>query len=157
MEKFKYFLINEEKSYLGSKVADVLTPFQELQDDMQNMGARHLMRVADDLVNQIRKILHGHWKQDQQHHLKELQKIAVAVKKTIEERGDLKQIIPSATQALQKLSGKLGVKVNNLQAPEMNMGTPISQDDFEQTGNGPAQNGPDMQNAQPQQMLPTGQ
>jgi hypothetical protein len=139
MDKFKVFLLNEEKSYLGRKVAGVLTPMQELQDDMQNMGARHLIRTAEKLVNDIRKILHGHWEQQQQQHLKELQKIGVAIQKTIDEKGDLREIIPSATQSLQTLSGKLGVKVNNLQGPEMQAGEPVSQDDFEETGDGPAQ------------------
>jgi len=139
MDKFKVFLFNEEKSYLGRKVAGVLTPMQELQDDMQNMGARHLIRTAEKLVNDIRKILHGHWEQQQQKHLKELQKIGVAIQKTIDEKGDLREIIPSATQSLQTLSGKLGVKVNNLQGPEMQAGEPVSQDDFEETGDGPAQ------------------
>ena len=119
MDKFKFFLLNEEKSYLGRKVANVLTPMQELQDDMENMGARHLVRVAEKLVNEIRKILHGHWEQQQQQYLKDLQKIAVAIQKTIEEKGDLREIIPAATQAMQTLSGKLGVKVNNLEAPEL--------------------------------------
>ena len=139
MDNFKVFLLNEEKSYLGRKVAGVLTPMQELQDDMQNMGARHLIRTAEKLVNDIRKILHGHWQQQQQQHLKELQKIGVAIQKTIDEKGDLREIIPSATQSLQTLSGKLGVKVNNLQGPETQAGEPVSQNDFEETGDGPAQ------------------
>lgn len=139
MKNFKSFLINEEKSFLGRKVANVLTPMQELQDDMQNMGARHLTRVAENLVNEIRKILHGHWEQEQQKYLKELQKIAVAIQKTIEDKGDLKEIIPSAIQSMQTLSGKLGVKINNLKGPEFEAGDPVSQNDFEETGDGPKQ------------------
>lgn len=139
MDKFKCFLLNEEKSHLGRKVANVLTPMQELQDDMQNMGARHLVRMAEKLVNEIRKILHGHWEQQQQKYLKELQRVAVAIQKTIEDKGDLREIMPSAIQALQTLSGKLGVKVNNLQAPELEAGVPVSQNDFEETGDGPQQ------------------
>ena len=139
MKNFKSFLINEEKSFLGRKVANVLTPMQELQDDMQNMGARHLTRVAENLVNEIRKILHGHWEQEQQKYLKELQKIAVAIQKTIEDKGDLKEIIPSAIQSMQTLSGKLGVKINNLKGPEFEAGDPVSQNDFEETGDGQKQ------------------
>ena len=139
MKNFKSFLINEEKSFLGRKVANVLTPMQELQDDMQNMGARHLTRVAENLVNEIRKILHVHWEQEQQKYLKELQKIAVAIQKTIEDKGDLKEIIPSAIQSMQTLSGKLGVKINNLKGPEFEAGDPVSQNDFEETGDGPKQ------------------
>jgi len=151
MNKFKVFLLNEQKNYLGRKVASVLTPMQELQDDMQNMGARHLIRIAEKLVNDIRKILHGHWDQQQQHFLKELQKIGVAIQKTIEDKGDLREIIPAATQALQTLSGKLGVKINNLQGPEVQGGEPVSQGDFEETGNGPAPQQPQGM-TQPQQM-----
>jgi hypothetical protein len=154
MDKFKGFLINEEKNYLGRKVAGVLTPMQELQDDMQNMGARHLIRVAEKLVNDIRIILHGHWEQQQQKYLKELQRVAVAIQKTIEDKGDLRDIIPSATQALQTLSGKLGVRVNNLQGPEMQAGQPISPDDFEETGTGPAQPQQPPQSGGPQGMPP---
>ena len=156
MKNFKSFLINEEKSYLGRKVAGVLTPMQELQDDMQNMGARHLTRVAENIVNEIRKILHGHWKQEQQKYLKDLQKIAVAIQKAIEDKGDLKEIIPSAIQSMQTLSGKLGVKINNLKGPEFEAGNPVSQNDFEETGDGPNQNAQQLQNAQqpnmPQQL-----
>jgi hypothetical protein len=148
MDKFKTFLLNEQRNYLGRKVAGVLTPMQELQDDMQNMGARHLIRMAEKIVNEIRKILHSHWETHQQKHLKELQRVAVALQKSIDEKGDLREIIPSATQSLQTLSGKLGVKVNNLQGPEMQAGEPISQDDFEQTGDGPAQ----PQEAMPQEV-----
>lgn len=136
MEKFKGFLLNEEKNYLGRKVASVLTPMQELETDMENMGARHLIRAAEKLVNEIRKILHGHWEQEQQKYLKELQRVAVAIQRTIEEKGDLREIIPAATQAMQTLSGKLGVKINNLQAPEFQTGEPVSQNDFEETGDG---------------------
>ncbi len=149
MARFKGYLINEDKKYLGKKVAGVLTPMQELQDDMQNMGARHLIRVAEKLVNEIRKILHGHWEQQQQQYLKDLQRIGVAIQRTIEDKGDLRDIIPAATQALQTLSGKLGVKVNDLEGPEMQAGEPVSQDDFEETGDGPAQ--PQSGMPQPQQ------
>lgn len=147
MDRFRLFLLNEQKSYLGRRIANVLTPMQELQDDMQNMGARHLTRVAEKLVNEIRKILHSHWEQKHQTHLKELQRVAVAIQKTIEDRGDLREMIPTAAQALQDLSGKLGVKVNNLQSPEMDAGEPVSQNDFEETGEGPAN---------PQQGMPAG-
>ena len=133
MGKFEIFLFNEGQNYLGRRIANVLTPIQELQDDMQNMGSRHLIRNAENIVNEIRKILHGSWEHQHLPHLRELQKIAVAIQKTIEDKGDLKEIIPAATQALQTLSGKLGVKVNNLKAPEENAGEPVSDADFQET------------------------
>ena len=136
---FKKFLLNEEKNYLGHRVGDVLTAAQELEQDMENLGSRHLNRLADNVVNQIRKILHGHWGSKSEKHLQKLQRIGVAIKKTIEDKGDLKQILPTAVQELQNISGQLGVKVNNLQAPPEQMGgEDVSQSDFQLTGNGPA-------------------
>lgn len=131
--KFKNYLLNEEKSYLGHRVGDVLSAMQDVQNDLPNFGSRHLTKIAEDLVNQIRKILHGHWTGKNAVHLKELQKIAVAIKKTIEEKGDLKEILPAATASMQQLSGKLGVKINNLDAPDTTPGQNASPQDFQQT------------------------
>jgi hypothetical protein len=112
---------------------------QDLQNDMENLGSRHLTRLAEEIVNQIRKIIHSQWSPKNQKHLEELQKIGVGILKTIEDKGDLKEILPAATQALQNLSGALGAKVNDLQAPEQEQGEDITQDDFELTGDGPNQ------------------
>lgn len=150
---FKIFILNEESRYLGNKVGDVLTAAQEIEQDIENLGSRHLNRLADNIVNQIRKILHSNWSNKSEKHLQKLQRVAVAIKKTIEEKGDLKQILPAAVQELQNISGKLGVKVNNLQAPPEELGgEDVSQSDFELTGDGlsdqPQQQG---QLQQPQQ------
>lgn len=135
MERFSYFLINEERSYLGHRVGDVLTSLQDLESDMENLGSRHLSRLAESIVNQIRKILHSRWSPKHTNQLKELQKIGVAIQKTIDDKGDLKQILPAAAHSLQQLSGKLGVKVNDLDAPEeMDSGEDISPNDFQATG-----------------------
>lgn len=139
MDKFKLFLLNEERSYLGHRVGDVLTALQDIEQDMPNLGSRHLTKLAEDMVNQIRKILHGSWSPKYHRHLKELQKVAVALKKTIEEKGDLKEILPAASAAIQQLSGKLGVKVNNLDAPDELPGQNITQQDFQMTGPDPSQ------------------
>lgn len=137
MDRFKYFLINEGRSYLGQKVSSVLTSLQDLTNDMENLGSRHVVRLSEEIVNQIRKILHSQWEVRYTKHLKELQKIAVAIQKTIEEKGDLDEILPSAVQSLQNLSGELGVKINNLQAPpEREGGQDVTQSDFQLTGDG---------------------
>lgn len=117
MDRFKLFLLNEERSFLGHRVGDVLTAMQDVQQDIPNLGQRHLTKLGEDLVNQIRKILHSRWSAKNYKHLKELQKIGVAIKRAIDEKGDLRELLPAATQAMQDLSTKLGVKVNNLQAP----------------------------------------
>jgi hypothetical protein len=133
MAKFEEFLINEEKSFFGDKINNVLTSMQDVQNDMSNLGSRHLSRLAENIVNQIRKILHGHWNPKYNHKLKELQKIAVAIQKTIDDRGDLNQVLPAATAALEQLSGKMGIKANNLKAPEAEEGEDIQPQDFQQT------------------------
>jgi len=131
---FKNFLINEDKAYLGHKVSDVLTALHDLQDDMEHMGTRQVTRLADDIVNRIRKILHGQWSVKQQKHLESLQKAAVALKKTIEDKGNVKDVLPDVTQELEGLSTKLGVKTGNAldQAAEAG-GEDVSQADMEIT------------------------
>jgi len=142
MDGFSNFLLNEERGHLGNKVNDVLTGMQDLQNDMDNMGTRHLNKLADQLVNQIRKVLHGEWAARNHQHLEDLQKIAVAIKKCIEEKGDLKEIFPAAVQSAQELAGKLGVKVNDLEAPEL-PGAEIGQEDLQPTGPDPAAPAPE--------------
>lgn len=137
MSKFKYYLLNEEQSFLGHKIGDVLTSMQDIQGDLENLGSRQLTRMAEDIANQIRKILHSSWSPKSTKHLVELQKIGVAILKTIEDKGDLREILPAALQAMENLSGKLGTKVNNLQAPEEIPGEKINQSNFQLTGQGP--------------------
>ena len=139
MTRFSNYLLNEERGFLGHRVGDVLTSLQDLQDDMENLGSRQLSRYAEQIVNQIRKIIHSQWNPKYHKDLSELQKIAVAIQKTVEDRGDLKQILPAAAQALQTLSSKLGVKVNNLDAPEdMIGGDNISMQNQQSTGPQPS-------------------
>jgi|688.fasta_scaffold29088_8 hypothetical protein len=147
MEKFSTFLLNEEKSYLGKKVGNVLSSLQNFQSDVDNLGSRQLSRLSEEIVNQIRLILHQHWNPKYNNQLKELQKIAVAIQKTIEDRGDLKQVIPAALSALSNLSGRLGVKVNNLNAPETQDSSNISPEEFQSTGEQP-----DFSKKKPQQI-----
>lgn len=118
MQGFKWFLINEEKAYLGRRIGELLSGTQELEADLDGMGARQIAREAEEIVIHIRKILHGRWQPNAMPHLKELQKIGVAIKKAIEEKGDLKQLIASASQMLAEISGKLGVKVSNIAMPD---------------------------------------
>jgi hypothetical protein len=152
MNKFKSFLLNEEKSFLGHRVGDVLTAAQGLQDDMPNVGTRHLAKLAEDLVSQIRKILHSRWTGKNIKHLKELQRVGVALQKTIDEKGDLREILPAAVQSLQELSGKLGVRVNSMNAPEQMPGQNAQMGDFQPTPPPPVQ--PPMGGATPPMMSP---
>lgn len=119
MQGFKNFLINEEQSFLGHRVGDVLTVVQDLESDIDGMGLRQITRISQDIVNQIRKILHSEWSAGQTKYLKELQKIAVSLMKSIEEKDDLKQIIPQLAQNLQQISSKMGQKTNNLKGNQV--------------------------------------
>ena len=137
MERFKNFIIKEERSFLGNNIGNVLSGMQSLQNDIENMGSRQVSRVSETIVNEIRKILHKNWNPKYHNQLKELQKVAVAIQKTIDERGDLKQILPAALESLSVLSGKLGVKINNLSAPEPQTQADISPEEFQSTGQQP--------------------
>lgn len=147
MKSFKWFIINEDRAYLSHKVGDVLTAAHDMQDDLESLGARQVTRMADQLVNQIRKILHSQWEPNQMSYLKELQAVAVMIKRAIEENNqsgstyDLKETIKIAIQKLQEISGKLGGKTNQLDAPPQQAGEDLSQQDFQLTGNGPSQQG----------------
>lgn len=111
---FKHFLLNEEKSYLGQRINDVLTALHDLQEDIENLGSRHINRMAESIVNQIRRVLHSNWSEKQHKSLKSLQKAGVAIMKAIEEKGDIKAVLASATQEIEELSGKLGNPVSDI-------------------------------------------
>ena len=116
--KFKEFMVFEQKQYLGQKVGDILAAAQELKDDSKNMGSRDLSRFSERIVNQIRRVLHSYWAKDNQKYLKDLQKIGVAIMKSVKEKGDLEQTISGATSALEVLVSKMGTPINNLASPE---------------------------------------
>lgn len=63
--RFKQFLLNENKAYLGQKVGDILTAVKEINDDSKTMGSRDLVRFSERVVNQIRRILHSNWSKEE--------------------------------------------------------------------------------------------
>lgn len=155
MQRFRWFLLNEENAQFGHRVGGVLTAVQDLENDLGGMGMRQITRECEAVVNQLRKILHSDWSGKQVKHLKELQKIAVALMKAIEEKDDLKEIVPVVSQKLADISGKLGSKVNALQVPE-EPAVPGVQPSMQLTGNGPAppNPGPSPQPAPPMPQMP---
>lgn len=112
--RFKQFILNENKAYLGQKVGDILTATQELRDDARNMGSRDLTRFSERIVNQIRRILHSNWPREEAKHLKVLQKVGVALMKAIDEKEDLPSTISGVAGALEKLVAKFGTPINSL-------------------------------------------
>lgn len=111
---FKDFLVLENNSYFSTKVADILAGAQEIEQNVQGMGLRELSKSCEILANQIRRILHSHWPRELTPQLEELQKIGVAILRAIEEKGDLRELIPAISSNLKNLSGKLDQPVNQL-------------------------------------------
>lgn len=112
--RFKQFILNESKAYLGQKVGDILTAAQELRDDANNMGTRDLTRFSERIVNQIRRILHSNWPREEKKHLLTLQKVGVALMKSIEEKDDLPGTVAGCASSLEKLVANLGVPIHKL-------------------------------------------
>jgi hypothetical protein len=122
--RFKEFLLNENRAYLAQKAGDILTALQELRDDAPNMGTRDLTQYSMRIVNLIRRILHSNWPKEEEKNLLGLQKAAVAIMKSIDEKDDLPGTISAVAGLMEKLVGDLGVPINSLTPTE----TPPSQD-----------------------------
>ena len=116
--KFKDFLLNEDKVYFGEKIGDILNSLHDLVENGKNMGARNLIKSSEEVVNQIRAILHSHWSKSEQKYLKRLQKVGVAIMRAIEERDDLGEILPGCAEEVEHISQKIGKPMNDLGVPE---------------------------------------
>jgi hypothetical protein len=116
--EFRDFLLNENKGYLAQRVADILSAVQDLNDTATNMGTRHLVSNAQAIVNQIRRVIHTHWPQSEEPNLLTLQRCGVVIMKTIDEKGDLVEILKSCQQHLSRISGKNQSPINDLDAAE---------------------------------------
>src|SRR6516162_5610434 len=112
--EFKQFLLTEQKEYLANRVNDILTGIHELLQAKKQMGARQLVRNAETIANQIRKVLHSSWPRSEHKYLKTLQKCGVALMKAIEEKGDLPEVFNSVRSELERMTQKLGVPANQL-------------------------------------------
>lgn len=112
--KFKYFLLNEGTEYLATRVGDILNALQDIQQHSEGMGTRQLVSNAERIVNQIRRILHTSWGSDSLDVLEMLQRAAVAIKKGIEEKNDLIEILGNASNELQDHLAKLGMPINKV-------------------------------------------
>jgi len=115
---FREFLLNENRAYLGQKLGDILNALQDLSDNAQGLGTRQLVTNSENIVNQIRRILHTKWSSDEQPHLKSLQKAGVSIMKSIEEKDDLEGTLIGATKEIEQLMGRLEVPANKLATPE---------------------------------------
>lgn len=111
---FKSFIINESTDYFASKVGDILTGLQQVENNLDGIGLRELSKSSESIANQIRRILHTHWPREMTPMLEELQKIGVAILRTIRDKGDLREIIPQLTKKTQSIVSNQEKPINDL-------------------------------------------
>jgi len=111
---FKSFLMNENKVYLAQEIGDVLNSVQELNDEVDKIGTRNLVRFSQIVINKCRGILHGHWGDENKKWLTKLQRCAVALAKAIDENDGTQEILKSIQNELQKILNKMGVPFNTI-------------------------------------------
>lgn len=102
---FKQFVLDEDKAYLDQRISDILSAVQDLNDSADNMGARHLVSNAESIVNQIRRVVHTHWPEQDQPNLLVLQRCGVAIMRAIEEKDDLQGVLKACQGNLEEISG----------------------------------------------------
>jgi hypothetical protein len=113
--KFKYFLLNEDATYLAGRIGDILNAVQDIQQNAKGMGTKQLVRGSERVVNQIRRILHTNWGNENLETLEIIQKAGVAIAKAIEEKDDLEEILKNAGQEIQDKLADMGVPINALE------------------------------------------
>jgi hypothetical protein len=107
--QFKEFILDESKAFFAQRVSDILSALQDLNDNAEDMGPRHLVSNAETIVNQIRRTIHTHWPDSERSNLTVLQKCGVAIMKAIEEKGELKDVLKAVQQQMESISGEAPV------------------------------------------------
>ncbi len=114
--KFKEFILNEEKSHFSLKAADILTALQDLNETLSTMGAKHIVSNSQNIVNQIRRIIHTHWPESEENNILTLQKCGVAIMRAIEEKDELESILKACEQQIEQMLSKSNYPINDLSA-----------------------------------------
>lgn len=112
--EFKEFILNENKNYFGEKLGNILNALHDLIEDGKSMGVRNFSKQSEIIVSQIRSILHSGWSKSEEKYLKKLQKIGVAIMKSIEEKNNLEEVLQSSAHELEKILSDLGVPIQNI-------------------------------------------
>lgn len=115
---FRNFLINEDTEYLSVRMSDILNALQDLNQEVKSMGMRQVVKSTETIINQIRRILHSNWPKEEDDTLKQLQKIGVALAKSVEDKDNLEGTLQAAQQALENVMGETGSPANQLGEPE---------------------------------------
>lgn len=117
MNNFKEFFFLESKQFFATQCGDILNAIQNLEEESEYIGTRNLVKYSQNIANNIRNLIHSHWTEDLEDHLKTLQKTGVAILKAIEESSDLLEIIKSTRAVLEELVKKLGMPINDTGVP----------------------------------------
>jgi hypothetical protein len=116
MEFRNFVLFTEAESKLDQRISDILSSLQDLNKNIEQMGTRNTLSSAETIVSRIRRVIHTHWPQSEKRKLEVLQAAGVAIKKAIEEKDDLEEILKTCESNIAVISG--GKKVNSLSPEE---------------------------------------
>jgi hypothetical protein len=114
MTRFKKFVLNEQKKILNDRIGPIVNAIDSLQNDAAQMGSRQIIKTATNIANEIRKILNDDWDDSDTSTLKELQKVAVFILKSIDTSEDLKGAIDQTAETMHNLAGKDTIQTNSL-------------------------------------------
>ena len=111
---FKSFLLNENKVYLAQEIGDILISVQDLNDEVEKIGTRNLVRFSQIIINKCRGILQGHWGDENKKWLLKLQRCAVALAKAIDENDNTEDTLKSIQNEFEGMLKKMGVPFNTI-------------------------------------------
>ena len=112
--RFRRYVLREQNEFLGRQVGDILSALQSLSDDSASLGSRQMVRVADQIVDDMRRVLKGRWPAEEYQSLEELQKVAVFLKKSCDTNAKpLPDVVRACKAAVQALAGRLGTTLND--------------------------------------------
>lgn len=114
---FKQFLLLENEQFLAVQMNNVLQDLQDLQDEIENIGTKNLVKTSQLIANNIRNIIKSHWEISTNKPLVSLQKCGVAILKAIQEKSDLKDVFPSLIEEIQKAISQMKEPVNRIANP----------------------------------------
>lgn len=119
--KFKEYLLNENKSILSQRIGDILNALQDLADDPKNINKK---QKAENIVVQIRRILHTKWPSNQEGNLLVLRRCAVNIMMSIDPKRqsetnlDLDAVIKASINAIQQIIKNLDAPINQITGPD---------------------------------------
>lgn len=115
MKFSEYELLTESSLNLASSLSDILDSISRLSEEQPNLKYHSIKKGIDNVTNRIRTILSSKWDEENDIHLKSLQKIGVALAKVAsEDKENVIDILNASIEELQKIIDKLGVPSNSL-------------------------------------------